>query len=117
MKRITKSIYFGFASLALACFTLSPALKAQDCPTECGAGGNTAVGINALDSVTTGINNTAVGTNALTADTTGGYNVAVGSGALAKDTTGFQNMAIGAGALANNIVGNFNMGIVFSSAL
>jgi trimeric autotransporter adhesin len=104
----------GFFSLATAlCWlALSPPLKAQ-CPSACGSGGNTAVGINALDSVTTGINNTALGTGALTADTGGDYNVAVGNGALQSNTTGFQNMAIGAEALADNIVGNFNMGIGF----
>jgi trimeric autotransporter adhesin len=104
---------FFTMTIALACFALSPPLKAVDCPSACGAGGNTAVGIAALDSVTTGINNAAVGANALTADTTGAYNVAIGSGALADNTTGFQNMAIGAGALANNVVGNFNMAIGF----
>jgi trimeric autotransporter adhesin len=104
----------GLSTLAMALcwFALSPAVKAQ-CPSACGSGANTAVGVSALDSVTSGINNTAVGANALTADTTGAYNVAIGSGALAKDTTGFQNMAIGAGALANNVTGNFNMGIGF----
>jgi Chaperone of endosialidase len=107
----------GFFTLAivLCCFALSPPLKAQDCPTECGAGGNTAVGINALDSVNpagNGINNTAVGTNALTNDTTGQYNVAVGSGALANNTSGDFNMAIGAEALRDNVA-NFNLAIGF----
>src|SRR5262245_50460259 len=100
-------------TLTLICFALLPSLKAADCPTACGSGGNTAVGVNALDSVTTGTNNTAVGTGALTDDTTGPANVAVGNGALAKNTTGQQNMAVGAEALANNITGNFNMGIGF----
>jgi len=105
----------GFFTLAIALcwFALSPPLKAVDCPTACGSGGNTSVGFNALDSVTTGINNTAVGTGALTDDTGGDYNVAVGNGALQSNTTGFQNMAIGAEALASNMVGNFNMGIGF----
>jgi trimeric autotransporter adhesin len=103
----------GFFTLAIAlCWlALSPLLKAQ-CPSACGSGGNTAVGVNALDSVTTGINNTAVGSNALTDDTTGAYNVAVGSGALANNTTGQQNMAVGAEALLNNN-GNFNLAIGF----
>src|SRR5262245_54508471 len=108
MKTTVNTIYVMLASLALVCFALSPPLKAADCPTECGAGGNTALGINALP-VTTGTTNTAVGANALTADTSGSGNVAVGSGALQSNTTGQQNMAIGAEALANNIVGNFNM--------
>src|SRR6266576_3184514 len=106
LKTITSPLLM---TLTLLWFALSPPLKAVDCPSACGSGGNTAVGINALDSVTTGINNAAVGTGALTADTTGSFNVAVGSGALQSNTTGFQNMAIGAEALANNIDGNFNM--------
>jgi trimeric autotransporter adhesin len=120
MKNLIRSINrsplrcgFFTVAIALCWFALSPPLKAADCPTSCGSGGNTAVGPNALDSVTTGINNTAVGTGALTADTSGAYNAAVGNGALQSNTTGQQNMAIGAEALANNIVGNFNMGIGF----
>ena len=93
----------GFFTLAIAlgCFALSPPLKAQ-CPNACGAGGNTALGVNALDSVNpaVGINNTAVGFNALTDNTNGYYNVAIGSGALSNNTTGDFNMAIGADALS-----------------
>src|SRR6266496_1453896 len=103
----------GFFTLAIALcwFALSPPLKAQ-CPSNCGAGGNTAVGVNALDSVTTGINNTAVGLNALTDDTAGQYNVAIGSGALANNVIGNFNMAIGTEALLNNTA-NFNLAIGF----
>ena len=103
----------GFFTLAIAlcCFALSPPLKAQ-CPSACGAGGNTAVGNNALDSITTGINNTAVGKDALTADTTGQYNVAVGSGALASNTTGNFNMAVGTEALRDSNA-NLNLAIGF----
>ncbi|HVI78832.1 MAG TPA: hypothetical protein VM715_11860, partial [Candidatus Acidoferrum sp.] len=89
----------GFFTLAIAlcCFALSPPLKAQDCPSTCPGGGNTGVGVNALDSLIsgTGINNTAVGVDALTDDTTGSANVAIGHAALANNTTGNFNMAIG----------------------
>jgi hypothetical protein len=105
---------FFTVTIALCWFALSPPLKAQ-CPSACGAGGNTAVGDNALDSLTTGINNTAVGKDALTADTTGQYNVAVGSGALANNTTGNFNMAIGTEALNQNNA-NFNLAIGFRVA-
>ena len=105
---------FFTVTIALCWFALSPPLKAQ-CPSACGAGGNTAVGDNALDSLTTGINNTAVGKDALTADTTGQYNVAVGSGALASNTTGNFNMAIGTEAL-NQSNANFNLAIGFRVA-
>ena len=105
---------FFTLAIALACFALSPPLKAAPCPNECGAGGNTALGVNALDSVNpaVGINNVAVGFNALTDNTDGFYNVAIGSAALANNTTGDFNMAIGAGALEQNN-GNFNLAIGF----
>ncbi len=105
---------FVLVPLALAWFALSPPLKAQDCPSTCPGGGNTGLGVNALDSVIpgTGINNTAMGANALTSDTTGTYNVAIGSGALASNTTGNFNMAIGTEALTNNN-GTFNLAIGF----
>ena len=99
-------------AIALCWVALSQPLKAAPCPNDCAIGGNTALGVNALDSVTTGINNTAVGTDALTADTTGGYNVAIGGLALRSNTTGQQNMAIGAEALRDSN-GNFNMAIGF----
>src|SRR4030095_13097068 len=102
--------YFTLA-ITLCWFALSPALKAQ-CPSACGAGGNTALGPSALDSVTTGIDNTAIGAGALTDDASGSDNVVVGSGALQNNTTGFQNMAVGTQALANSN-GNFNMAIGF----
>jgi len=121
MKTLTRSINrsplrcgsFTLA-IALCCFALSPPLKAQ-CPVACGQFGNTAVGLNALDSVNPpggGINNTAVGFNALTADTTGQYNTAIGSGALQSNTTGDFNMAIGTEALRDNN-GTFNLAIGF----
>ena len=69
MKNLIRSINrsplcCGFFTIAIALcwFALAPPLRAADCPTECGAGGNTAVGVNALDSVNPaiGLNNTAV---------------------------------------------------------
>lgn len=103
----------GFFTMIIACccLALSPALTAQ-CPSDCGSGNNTAVGNNALDSVTTGLNNTAVGANALTANAAGGYNTAVGAGALAGNTTGNFNMAIGTEALNLNNA-SFNLAIGF----
>jgi hypothetical protein len=115
MKTITSIPYPVFALFAFACFVLSPPVRAQDCPSECGQGGNTGVGINALDSVNpgaNGINNTAVGLNALTSDTTGQYNTAVGSRALEMNTTGDFNMAIGTEALQKNNA-SFNLAIGF----
>jgi hypothetical protein len=49
MKRITKFIYFGFASLALACSTVSQTARAVvPAPNGGYPGGNTAEGTNAL---------------------------------------------------------------------
>src|SRR6266568_6119079 len=105
---------FFTMTIALCWFALSPPLTAQ-CPSNCSSGNNTAVGNNALDSLTTGLNNTAVGANALTANAAGGYNTAVGSGALANNTTGNFNMAIGTEALNLNN-GTFNLAIGFRVA-
>ncbi len=107
----------GFFTLAIAlcCCVLSPLVQAQ-CPTFCdgGAGGNTALGVNALSNVTAppGINNTAVGFNALSSNTTGFYNVAIGSGALENNVDGDFNMAIGAESLKQNNA-SFNLAIGF----
>jgi hypothetical protein len=99
--------------IALACFGLSPSLKAVDCPSDCdNALGQTALGFTAL-SVNTGFNNTGVGQGALQKNTTGSFNVAIGGGALLNNTTGQQNMAIGAEALRDSSNGNFNMAIGF----
>ena len=48
---------------------------------------NVAVGLIALDAITTGDNNVAVGYNALTANTTGSHNIGIGYNAL-KDNVG-----------------------------
>jgi hypothetical protein len=72
------------------------------------AGTNTALGINALQANTTGVNNTAIGHHALQANTTGFYNTAIGHHALYSNTTGFYNTAIGHHALYSNTTGVSN---------
>ena len=99
---------------ALCWLALSAPLNAQ-CPSDCPGNGNSAVGVNALSALTTGINNTAVGANALTSNTTGTYNVAIGSSALRSNVTGDFNMAIGTEALRDNL-SNFNLAIGFRAA-
>lgn len=59
----------------------------------------TAVGINAADSITTGVANTAYGYDAGTAITTGGVNTAVGAYALATITTANYNTGVGYNAV------------------
>lgn len=91
---------------------------------------NTALGDDALFSLTTGEANTALGEDALYADTSGSLNVAVGTlalnfntygtsnnavgfGALYLNTTGSQNIAMGDEALLNNTTGYANVGLGF----
>jgi hypothetical protein len=76
-----------------------------------GAGGistNTAVGLNALNSNTTGLENTAIGSNALMSNTTGVQNTANGVDALRFNTTGSANTANGIYALRRNTIGENN---------
>jgi len=70
--------------------------------------GNTAGGVQALESDTTGGNNTANGSGALASDTTGGDNTAIGLGALSRNTTGDANTASGVTALLSNTTGGNN---------
>jgi hypothetical protein len=89
---------------------------------------NVAIGVLALQAVTTGYYNMAIGTNALQKTTTGSANVAIGVESLTNNTggygnlsfgtstmylntTGYENIAIGAQALYNNVGGYANVGI------
>lgn len=101
-----------------------------------GAGGvasNTATGVNALGSNTTGVRNTAFGVNALKNNITnlqntafgykalynntggtsdqGNYNAGFGDYTLTANTIGYFNLAMGAQALKANTVGYENMAI------
>src|SRR5947209_3981744 len=63
---------------ALACFTLSPTVRAVDPPPDGGyPNDNTAEGEDTLFSLTTGYYNTAIGFHALYSNTTQGNNTAV----------------------------------------
>ncbi len=72
-----------------------------------GAMGNTALGRDALDSVTSGIYNTAFGYNTLKSLTTGSANTAVGVSAGASLTTGNGNVFVGYNSY-NAATGNYN---------
>jgi len=76
--------------------------------TTTGVGLNTAIGVSALQSNTTGSANTASGFQALLSNTTGVENTASGSSALLSNTTGFDNTASGSSALQSNTTGYFN---------
>ena len=69
---------------------------------------NSAFGLQALQNNTTGYANTASGTQALTSNTAGYNNAAHGVSALGDNTTGSFNTAVGNGALGGNTVGYHN---------
>jgi hypothetical protein len=95
--------------LALAWLALSQLADAQ-CPQFCD-GTNTALGDDALISLTTGFDNTATGSHALEVNTTGENNTATGTNALDFNTTGNDNTATGSGALINNSTGQANTAV------
>ena len=69
---------------------------------------NVALGVKALDAITTGDHNTALGFEALSSNTTGSNNAASGTFALFRNTTGNYNTATGYDALTENTSGNMN---------
>jgi hypothetical protein len=73
--------------------------------------GNTAMGTNALASLTDGFSNTASGSDALQSNTTGSANTALGHLALQDNTSGSNNTAIGRQALLLNDTGNANVAV------
>ena len=72
---------------------------------------NSAFGMNALSSNSTGRENTAIGYRALNMNETGNQNTAVGSWTLYENTTGKDNTAIGNGALHYNSEGRSNTAV------
>ena len=117
-------------AFVLACFALSPTLRAisplpdggyADNNTAEGTnalftftgvspnngGENTAIGFEALYHNTSGNHNTASGFQALFSNTTGVANTAVGHNALGTNT-GSHNTAVGGGTLASNTIGHEN---------
>jgi hypothetical protein len=93
----------------LSYFALGPIGQAVSPPPGGGYPGyNTAVGQNALFSLTTGVWNTALGGYTLYSDTTGAGNTAVGLNALRRDVSGNLNTAVGLNALSANTDGDNN---------
>jgi len=77
---------------------------------------NTAFGVNALNSNTSGSQNVAIGYAALTANTTGNSNIGIGRSAMVSTTSGQSNIGIGGTYNANaslqaNTTGSFNVAI------
>jgi len=116
--RLTKSVNrsrlrLAFLLIPLACFALSPQVRAT-CQEGCDTvNANTFLGEDALLN-NTGAWNTAIGFNALLNNTFAGANTAVGYQVLANNFSG-QNTGIGAQALLENGRGNLNTAIGFQA--
>jgi endosialidase-like protein len=101
-----RSVLVAVAVLCVA--AAAPKANAVNPPPDGGyPGGNTAEGLGALFSLTTGSYNTAVGYFSLRTNTAGDFNTALGAATLFANTAN-QNTALGAGALLSNATGAFN---------
>jgi hypothetical protein len=76
---------------------------------------DTAIGFQALYSNTSGLENTAVGSLVLHSNTTGGANVGIGFQPLYANTTGTYNVAIGGNAMVANTTGGGNVAIGYAA--
>jgi hypothetical protein len=108
----------GYYALNTVTGTGNTAVGRQAAEVMTSGSNNTAIGAFALDANTTASNNTAVGYQAGYTSTTGTMNVAVGMQALYDNTTGAYNTAVGGGvanvsdsALGNNTTGSYNTAI------
>jgi Chaperone of endosialidase len=100
------SLQGGLPLLCLSACLAAPAANAQT---------NTATGIDALRSNTTGIHNTANGYHSLTGNTIGECNSALGSYSLVANTSGGNNTAAGYASLFQNISGGGNTAVGYFS--
>ena len=75
-----------------------------------------AVGINALQLITTGTQNIAIGTDTLKTITGANRNIAIGFEALSSLTSGNSNTAIGTYALNNAVTGGGNVAIGYNAS-
>jgi hypothetical protein len=108
---------FLIVPVALGCFGLwSSALGVTPAPDGGYPGGNTAEGLDALMSLTAGVDNTAIGRQALRSTTDSSDNTAVGFQAL-RSNTGIDNTAAGSQALYSNANGHDNVGDGFQALL
>jgi len=72
---------------------------------------NTAMGTDALLSITSGYQNTGAGNDALLSTSTGYKNTAIGFAALENNSTGYDDSAFGSGALLLNTTGSDDTGL------
>lgn len=78
-------------------------------------GKNVGIGVEALNSDTSGYYNVAAGYEALQSNTEGAGNVAISHGALQDNTTGDNNTAMSSGALGFNTTGIYNIGLGYGA--
>jgi hypothetical protein len=92
--------------LVIACFALSPQMRALSPPPDGGyPNGNTAEGDSALSGLTGGFYNSAFGFLSLLSNADASFNTGVGAGVLLVNTAN-DNTAVGAGALFSNTTGS-----------
>jgi hypothetical protein len=77
--------------------------------------GNLGIGIDAVNSLTTGISNTAIGANALNSTKSGNSNVALGWVSMVRNVKGNANVGIGSHTLQLNVAKSFNVAVGFFS--
>ncbi|GAA4030044.1 tail fiber domain-containing protein [Actimicrobium antarcticum] len=99
----TRSMWITAGSVSLG----SGALASDSAPAT---NFNVAVGLNALNATTTGVNNTAVGYRTLALNVSGADNAAFGANAL-RLSTGSSNTGLGSGTLYSNTTGSFNTAV------
>ena len=76
---------------------------------------NIAIGLTALDAITTGDYNVAVGSDALTNNSSGNNNIAIGRFTMEDNISGYQNTAFGNVALQSSTSSGNNVAIGHSS--
>ena len=76
---------------------------------------NTAVGVSALTSNTSGASNQAFGSGALSSNTSGNYNSAFAQQSLGSNSTGSSNSAFGYQALVNSTTASNNTAVGYQS--
>ena len=99
---MTENTAGGTKNIAIGVYAMDALTSGDD---------NTGLGYAALGALNTGSANVGIGNNALDAHTSGNYNTAVGYGALTTNTTADKNTAVGANALQANSTGTRNTAI------
>ena len=99
------------ASGATICQNTFYGVEAGKCIINGSGYNNTAIGWQALYSITDGVNNVAIGNQTLSSIICGTSNVGIGNGALLSITCGSNNIALGDSVLINNSIGSNNIAL------